>query len=111
VDARGGEAIIEMLHHLQREKSSIFVVEHDAEFKSQFENRVLVRRENGISRILEESDVQKEKAAPSESDNVRGLAKKKPKRTPRRKSVPRRKPVPTRRGKRAAPNRRGDSPR
>lgn len=102
VDARGGEAVIEMLHHLKREKSSIFVVEHDAEFKSQFENRVVVRRENGTSRILEESDGKEEKEATPDDGNG-SRAKAQPQRKVRRKGVPRRKPVSRRRGKGASP--------
>lgn len=53
VDTAGGEAIAEMLDELRREKSSIFVIEHDNDFKARFENRILVRRKNARSAIVE----------------------------------------------------------
>lgn len=91
VDAAGGEAVVEMLRHLRREKSSIFVIEHDADFKSQFENRVLVRKENGQSKILEESDARleeqaQEEVAPQKAPR-RPASKKKPGRAKKRKRV------------------------
>ena len=58
VDAAGGEAVVEMLQNLRKEKSSIFVIEHDASFTSHFENRLVIQKKNGRSRILtnEESE-------------------------------------------------------
>lgn len=61
VDARGGEAIVEMLTHLQREKSSIFVIEHDSTFQGHFGSVITVRKQRGRSRIIEASDGQEEK--------------------------------------------------
>lgn len=60
VDAKGGEAVVEMLQYLRRERSSIFVVEHDAAFQSHFEQRVVVRKQHGSSVIMENTN---EKAA------------------------------------------------
>lgn len=96
VDSAGGEAVIEMLRHLRREKSSIFVIEHDASFQSQFENKVLVRKENGQSRIIEESD-HESSSEESKTETEEGDVEEKPKRKVRRKSPPRRKAVPKRR--------------
>jgi DNA repair exonuclease SbcCD ATPase subunit len=54
VDAAGGQAIVEMLHALRQEKSSIFVVEHDADFRSAFERVWVVEKQGGCSRIITE---------------------------------------------------------
>lgn len=56
VDRAGGEAVVEMLHKLIEEKSSIFVVEQDSDFQSHFEQRTVVRKQNGCSGIIEESE-------------------------------------------------------
>ena len=53
VDTKGGEAVVEMLQHLRKERSSIFVVEHDGNFQSQFEQRIIVRKHGGHSIIVE----------------------------------------------------------
>ena len=55
LDQGGREAVIEMLHHLRREKSSVIVVDHDSEFQGAFENRVIVRKHNQRS-VIEEID-------------------------------------------------------
>lgn len=60
VDSAGGEAVVEMLTYLQREKSSIFVIEHDSTFQSHFETVITVRKERGCSRIVEASNEQQE---------------------------------------------------
>ena len=52
VDTAGGEAVVEMLKHLRKEKSSIFVIEHGSDFQSHFENHMLVRKQNGRSQLL-----------------------------------------------------------
>lgn len=78
VDSAGGEAVVEMLRHLRREKSSIFVVEHDASFQSHFENVVLTLFQNERSQIVEESDVQqveKKEAAPRKTRRNRKTRK------------------------------------
>ena len=88
VDAKGGEAIIEVLQHLRKEKSSIFVIEHDSDFKAQFENRVIVQREGGCSRILEENDVSaKEKSMEENNKDPVKVTKRKTKRKPKRKNI------------------------
>jgi DNA repair exonuclease SbcCD ATPase subunit len=60
VDAAGGEAVVEMLTYLQREKSSIFVIEHDSTFQSHFGTVITVKKERGRSRIVEANDGQQE---------------------------------------------------
>ncbi len=102
VDAAGGEAVIEMLRHLRREKSSIFVIEHSHEFQAQFEECVVVRKHMGRSQILEESDGQgegqaqvqqgrqrEEEATPPDGTEPQA----KPKGKARGRRVPRRVPV------------------
>jgi len=44
LDHAGKEAVLEMLGVLAREKSSLFVVEHDSEFQDQFDRRILVTK-------------------------------------------------------------------
>lgn len=61
VDSKGGEAVVEMLTQLQREKSSIFVIEHDSEFQAHFGTVIKVRKERGRSRILEVDSEEREK--------------------------------------------------
>lgn len=83
VDRDGGEAIAEMLTKLRHEKSSVFVIEHDAEFQSRFENRVLIRRKGARSTIVEVDDaLQGDRQAPPPIPR-----KKKPKRTPVHRGV------------------------
>ena len=53
LDQGGKEAVMEMLQLLAQEKSSVFVVEHDTDFQSAFENRILVQKKNGRSTIKE----------------------------------------------------------
>jgi DNA repair exonuclease SbcCD ATPase subunit len=58
LDQGGKEAVMDMLQSLAQEKSSVFVVEHDTEFQSAFENRVIVRKKNRRSTIEELSNGQ-----------------------------------------------------
>lgn len=92
VDSAGGEAIAEMLEELKREKSSIFVIEHDGDFQARFENRVLVRRKNARSTIVELGNEQEQLQSdgPTTSRNNRKAAKAKPKRKAVRRRVSRR---------------------
>lgn len=53
LDHQGREAVVEMLHELRHDKSSLFVIDHDAEFQEAFENRVVIRKEHGASTIVE----------------------------------------------------------
>jgi DNA repair exonuclease SbcCD ATPase subunit len=55
LDDAGKEAVVEMLQHLRREKSSVIVVEHDDMLRGSFENQILVRKKNGESEILGEN--------------------------------------------------------
>lgn len=53
LDRAGREAVVELLHDLAAEKSSIFVVDHDAEFQGQFDNVLQVEFSNRTSRFLD----------------------------------------------------------
>jgi DNA repair exonuclease SbcCD ATPase subunit len=53
LDRAGKEAVVEMLVELAGEKSSVFVVEHDIEFQSYFENQVAVQKKNRRSTLEE----------------------------------------------------------
>ena len=77
LDQGGREAVIEMLHHLRREKSSVIVVDHDSEFQGAFENRVIVRKHNQCSVIEEIDDAPTETPHTSrapQADSVRAEA-------------------------------------
>jgi DNA repair exonuclease SbcCD ATPase subunit len=92
VDAKGGEAVVEMLTDLQREKSSIFVVEHDSEFQSHFETVITACKERGRSRIVEadNGDQRQAEIQPRRDDSPeRGTAqgKTKSKARPKRKAL------------------------
>lgn len=54
LDPAGEEAVMELLHHLKREKSSVFVVSHSPDFQAQFERRITIQKVSGKSRIIEE---------------------------------------------------------
>ena len=96
VDSAGGEAVIEMLNHLRQERSSIFVIEHDEQFKSHFENRLTVRKLGGRSTILTEAqrgqETQQESQghahAISEAIGAPVAAEAQPKRKKARRGVP-----------------------
>lgn len=49
VDAAGGEAVVEMLQELRKERSSIFVIEHDSGFQAHFEKQWLAVKEGARS--------------------------------------------------------------
>jgi DNA repair exonuclease SbcCD ATPase subunit len=53
LDQAGREAVMEMLQVFRQEKSSVIVVDHDETFQEAFENRVVIRKQNGCSRIEE----------------------------------------------------------
>lgn len=53
LDSAGKEAVVEMLKALSRDKSSVFVVDHDSEFQNMFDNKVIIRKKNGVSQIIE----------------------------------------------------------
>lgn len=76
VDRAGGEAIVEMLHRLATEKTSIFVIEQDSDFQSHFENKVVIRKENKCSQIIEES---------GDEQGIQSKRQKAPRRSPVRK--------------------------
>lgn len=58
LDRSGKEAVMEMLTELAREKSSVIVVEHDTDFQDSFESRIVIRKKDRRSVILEENDEQ-----------------------------------------------------
>jgi DNA repair exonuclease SbcCD ATPase subunit len=53
LDRAGREAVVEMLHELRKEKSSVIVIDHDAEFGASFENVLWVDYQNHRSTIRE----------------------------------------------------------
>ncbi len=53
VDAKGAELVGQMLHELKAEKSSIFVIHHNADFQGQFEDQTIVEMRCGSSKIIE----------------------------------------------------------
>lgn len=53
LDRRGKEATVEMLRQLAAEKSTVLVVEHDADFQDEFDSRILVEKQGRRSRIVE----------------------------------------------------------
>jgi DNA repair exonuclease SbcCD ATPase subunit len=52
LDAAGRDAVMELLQIIAQEKSSIFVIDHDAEFRGAFEHLMVVRKQNGQSAIV-----------------------------------------------------------
>lgn len=54
LDRGGKESVMEMLKLLATEKESLFVIEHDSDFQSLFENKITVIKEKGASRFMEE---------------------------------------------------------
>lgn len=92
VDSAGGEAVVEMLRYLRQERSSIFVIEHDADFQSHFENKLLVRKQGGRSTITEQTNGQAAQAqeqgpsVPHHTDDG-AVASEKPKRKKARRGV------------------------
>ncbi|UCF48545.1 MAG: hypothetical protein JSU89_15495, partial [Myxococcales bacterium] len=80
VDAAGGEAVVEMLQELRQERSSIFVIEHDGAFQSNFEHHWMVTKENARSTLwTAEYGGSGEKSAPVDPE---------PKTKPRKNRVP-----------------------
>lgn len=53
LDAKGRDAVMEMLQNLRTEKSTILVVDHDAEFQAMFEQSVIIRMQDGRASICE----------------------------------------------------------
>lgn len=53
LDRSGREAVVEMLYHLAQEKSSLFVVDHDAEFQAAFQNVVVMDYANKRTKVME----------------------------------------------------------
>lgn len=95
VDSAGGEALVEMLQSLRKERTSIFVIEHNADFQAHFEQRVLVKKCGGSSTILEqeiERGAEIESGIQSANGGTGGEQAQrdpeKPKRAPRRRGVP-----------------------
>jgi DNA repair exonuclease SbcCD ATPase subunit len=85
VDRAGGEAVVEMLQKLRSEKSSIFVIEQNADFQNHFEQSIVIQKDHGCSQIIEESeDVQgiqnQGYQAPQFTDQEKPKRKKKRKR-------------------------------
>ncbi len=117
VDRAGKDAVVEMLKYIKREKSSVFVIEHDADFQGAFEQRVLVRKENGRSTIIEAVNEQATEEARQDESPVQSAEGRqgttRPRRTPVSDGVPASPPVPGRRGpaRKPAQGRAAASPR
>lgn len=56
LDASGRDAVLSMLNVLKLNKSTILVIDHSSDFCDAFENRILVRKEHGKSRIIGDTD-------------------------------------------------------
>lgn len=69
LDQSGREAVVEMLQQLRREKSSVFCIDHDSTFQGAFEHRVVIQKQNGQSRILEENNAPEEKPVTKKKRN------------------------------------------
>lgn len=82
LDRRGKEAVMDMLGELSREKNSVIVVEHDTDFQDSFESRVIVRKKDRRSIILEENDEQATKKEISTDISVGGVVSGRPVRSP-----------------------------
>lgn len=52
LDAKGREAVLELLQQLAEAKDSIFVIDHDLQFKGEFEHVMTVRKRGGRSEVL-----------------------------------------------------------
>lgn len=52
LDQAGKEAVVDLLHQLRQTKGSVFVIEHDNEFRQHFDREVLVIKEGGRSRFV-----------------------------------------------------------
>lgn len=64
LDQLGREAVVEMLHELRKEKSSVFVIDHDSEFQGAFENVITIEKRNGQSKIVEDTHAEKQNTTP-----------------------------------------------
>lgn len=53
LDSTGKEAVAEMLQVLAKEKSTIMVIDHDASFQNMFDARMIVRKKNRRSRVVD----------------------------------------------------------
>jgi len=66
LDHSGRMACIDMLHELAKEKSSLFVIDHDTDIKGAFENVVTIRKQADTATIVEEPNGYPEPAAAEE---------------------------------------------
>ena len=55
LDSGGKYAVMDMLQLLAKDKDSIFIIDHDPDFQSLFENRITVIKENGQSNLVEDT--------------------------------------------------------
>jgi DNA repair exonuclease SbcCD ATPase subunit len=55
LDSDGKHAVMDMLQLLAKDKDSVFVIDHDPDFQSLFENRITVIKENGQSNLVEDT--------------------------------------------------------
>jgi DNA repair exonuclease SbcCD ATPase subunit len=52
LDETGEDAVIRLLHSVASEYETIMVITHSAHLQSQFQNRLIVRKQNGLSRVV-----------------------------------------------------------
>ena len=56
LDSAGKEAVAELLSHLEKEKSTILVIDHDVIFQGLFQETLIVEKHNGRSRVIGADD-------------------------------------------------------
>jgi DNA repair exonuclease SbcCD ATPase subunit len=69
LDSGGKYSVMEMLQSLAKDKDSVFVIDHDPDFQSLFENRITVIKENGSSSIVEDNNCE-DKRHTKETNNI-----------------------------------------
>jgi DNA repair exonuclease SbcCD ATPase subunit len=87
VDRAGGEAVVEMLQKLGTEKSSIFVIEQNADFQNHFEQTIVIRKDHGCSQIIEEESINGKGLQNNGPSSPQSVTPKRKKAAPRRKRV------------------------
>ena len=54
LDSEGKDRIVALLQGMKKENDCLYIISHDIELKDVFENRVSIKKENGISYFIEE---------------------------------------------------------
>jgi DNA repair exonuclease SbcCD ATPase subunit len=66
IDKAGKEAVVDFLRQLGKDKSSVFVIEHDEEFREHFDSEIVIQKVHGQSRYLEGDNGQGASTGPQE---------------------------------------------